>query len=118
MRSRSPSRATSRVKNWPPISAALLPLAGRVPQTDGEWAAPCGEIFSILGELAACVARSFAERWQFTFPGPPNDACLRRFYKPFSANLRVKKGFDFVQDGRAGPSVAHLAACGLKVQVS
>lgn len=118
MRSRSPSRAAGRVKNRPPISAALLPLAGRVPQTDGEWAAPCGEIFSILGELAACVARSFAERWQLTSPGPPNDACLRRFYKPFAANVQVKQGFDFVQDGRAGPSVTHLAACGLKVQVS
>lgn len=118
MRSRSPSRVASRVRNRPPISAALLPLAGRVPQTDGEWAAPCGEFSSSLGEWAACVGRSFAERWHSTSPGPPNDACLRRFYKPFSANLQVKKGFDFVQDGRAGPSVAHLSACGLKVQVS
>ena len=118
MRSRSPSRTASRVKNWPPISAARLLPVGRILQDDGEWAAACGEISSTLGELAACVARSFAERWQSTSPGPPNDACLRRFYKPFSANLRVKKGFDFVQDGRVGPSVAHLAACGLKVQVS
>ena len=118
MRSRSPSRTASREKNWPPIFAAPLLLAGRTLRDDGEWSAICGGNFSILGELAAYVARSFAERWQSTSLGPPKDACLRRFYKPFAANVQVEKGFDFVQDGRAGPSVAHLAACGLKVQVS
>ena len=118
MRSRSPTRTASRVKNRPPISAVLLLLAGHASQNDGEWAAPCGDFYFNVGELAASVARSFAERWQSTSLGPPNDACLRRFYKPFAANVQVKKGFDFVQDGRAGPSVAHLAASGLKVQVS
>ena len=118
MRSKSPSRTASRVKNWPPVSAALLLLAGRVLRGIGKSSLPCGEIFSNRGELAASGARSFAELWQSTFSGPPNDACLRRFYKPFAASVQVKKGFDFVQDGRAGPSVAHLAACGLKVQVA
>ena len=118
MRSRPPSRTVSRMKNWPLISAGLQLVAGQVLRNDGEWAAPCGDFSFNVGELAACVARSFAERWQSTSLGPPNDACLRRFYKPFAANVQVEKGFDFVQDGRVGPSVAHLAACGLKVQVS
>jgi hypothetical protein len=98
-------RTSTQKKNWPPISAALLSLGDRISRDEGKTSAPCGELLSTFGELAACATRSFAEQWQSTSFGPPNDACLRRFYKPFAANVQVKKGFDFVQDGREGPSV-------------
>lgn len=83
----------------------------------GEFAARCCAFFSIDGETAANVCDIIAKRSPSLSFGQPNDVGLRRFCKPFSANLQAIKGFSFVQDGQAGPSFAHLAACGLKVQV-
>lgn len=105
------------IKKRPPISVDQLNGTGHFTAVDGRSAAGYCAFISTDGEIAADDDQFLAKQPVSASFGSPNDAGLRRFYKPFSANLRVTKGFSFVQDGQAGPSFAHLAAFGLKVQV-
>lgn len=83
---------------------------------EGETAAHRCSPFANDGDLAALFGSLLAVLRGSSSHPSPNDACLRRFCNPFRAHWRSEKGLSFVQDGRAGPSVEHLAAFGLKVQ--
>lgn len=118
MRSEPISQLADHVNNLPLIFVDQLRCIGQRAAQVSKFAARCCAVFSIDGKTVANVCDVIAKRSPSLSFGQPIYAGLRRLRKPFSANLQAVKGFSFVQDGQAGPSFAHLAACGLKVQVS
>ncbi len=82
----------------------------------GESFANDGLTVTTHGDFFTRCGVPFANDGRFLKTLPSNGVRLRCFCNPFSVQIWSEKGLNFVQDGRAGPSVEHLAAFGLKVQ--